>query len=263
MDNFNTFDIGLFDLLDVVLMALLLFMIYRLVRGTAAIPIFLGIVIIYLIWKLTELLHMNLLSTLLGQFISVGVFALIVVFQQEIRKFLLLIGSTRFLKRIKFFDKIRFDRNGSSAFPTNVQAVVNALYSMGSTQTGVLLVLQRSNALDFVKTTGDAMQIKVNQPILESIFFKNSPLHDGAVIIEGNTITATRVILPLTSSQNVPSRFGLRHRAAIGITEKTDALSLVVSEESGDISYFKDGEFVHFDSKEKLIALLKNDLALS
>lgn len=263
MDNFNTFDIGFFDLLDVVLMALLLYMVYRLVRGTVAIPIFMGIVIIYLIWKLTELLHMNLLSSLLGQFISMGVFALIVVFQQEIRKFLLLIGSTRFLKKVKLFDKIRFDRNGQTAFPTDVAAVVNALYNMSRTRTGVLVVLQRANTLDFVKTTGDDMQIKVTQPILESIFFKNSPLHDGAAIIEGNTITATRVILPITSKQNVPSRFGLRHRAAIGITEKTDALALVVSEESGDVSYFRDGEFVPFDSKEKLTALLQTDLELS
>lgn len=263
LDNFNTFDIGFFDLLDVVLMALLLYMVYRLVRGTVAIPIFTGIVIIYLIWKLTELLHMNLLSTLLGQFISVGVFALIVVFQQEIRKFLLLIGSTRFLKKVKWLDKIRFDRNGQTTFPTDVAAVVNALYNMSLTRTGVLIVLQRSNTLDFVKTTGDDMQIKVTQPILESIFFKNSPLHDGAAIIEGNTITATRVILPITSKQNVPSRFGLRHRAAIGITEKTDALALVVSEESGDVSYFKDGEFVPFEGKEQLIKLLHSDLELS
>lgn len=263
LDNFNTFDIGFFDLLDVVLMALLLYMVYRLVRGTVAIPIFTGIVIIYLIWKLTELLHMNLLSTLLGQFISVGVFALIVVFQQEIRKFLLLIGSTRFLKKVKWLDKIRFDRNGQTTFPTDVDAVVKAIYSMSQTSTGVLIVLQRSNTLDFVKTTGDDMQIKVTPPILESIFFKNSPLHDGAAIIEGNTITATRVILPITSKQNVPSRFGLRHRAALGITEKTDALALVVSEESGDVSYFRDGEFVPFESKEQLTALLHTDLELS
>lgn len=263
MESFNSFDVGFFDLLDVVLMALLLYLVYRLVKGTAAIPIFMGIVIIYLIWQLTELLHMTLLSTLLGQFISVGVFALIVVFQQEIRKFLLLIGSTRLLKNVKWFDKIRFDRNGSSSSPTDISAIVNALYSMSRTQTGAILVLQRSNSLDFVKTTGDAMQISVNQPIIESIFFKNSPLHDGAAIIQNNTLTATRVILPITSGRNVPSRFGLRHRAAIGITEKTDALALVVSEERGDVSYFKDGEFIPFESKEKLAELLKEDLALS
>lgn len=260
MENFQSFDFRIVDVIDIVLVAFLLYSIYRLVRGTVAIPIFIGIVMIYLIWKITEMLKMNLLSNILEHFISVGVIALIVVFQQEIRKFLLLIGSTRFLKDFKSLDRFKIFSEAKSHLQTNCKAIVLALHNMAKTKTGALLVIQRSNTLDFVKNSGDAMSIKVTQPILESIFFKNSPLHDGAAIIEGNYITATRVILPVSSETNIPNRFGLRHRAAIGITERTDALALVVSEETGEISYFKNGEFILYESAEKLIALLKEDL---
>ena len=123
------------------------------------------------------------------------------------------------------------------------------------------MVIQRNNRLDFVKDTGDEMDIQLNQPIIESIFYKNSPLHDGAIIIEENRITATRVILPVSNDRRIPSRFGLRHRAAIGITEKTDAVSLVVSEENGQISYVKDGNFVFFDDEDELRKILIRDLS--
>ncbi|MEM9650119.1 MAG: DNA integrity scanning protein DisA nucleotide-binding domain protein, partial [Bacteroidota bacterium] len=122
------------------------------------------------------------------------------------------------------------------------------------------LVLERTNSLDFVKITGDSMNIEITQPILESIFFKNSPLHDGAAVIQDNFITATRVILPVSNDRNIPLRFGLRHRAAVGITEKTDAVCLVVSEETGAISYIKNGEFVPHKGLEELSNLLKKDL---
>ncbi len=144
---------------------------------------------------------MELLSSVLDQFVGVGMFALIVVFQQEIRKFLLMIGSANITYNGRFF------RN-------------------------LLIVIQRSTKLDFVKNSGDEMNIELNQPIIESIFFKNSPLHDGAMVIEENKVTATRVILPVSNDRSIPLRFGLRHRAAVGITEKTDALALVVSMEN-------------------------------
>jgi DNA integrity scanning protein DisA with diadenylate cyclase activity len=131
---------------------------------------------------------------------------------------------------------------------------------MGSTKTGAIIVIERNNSLDFIKSTGDAMNIQVTQPILESIFFKNSPLHDGAAVVQDNFITATRVILPVSNDRNIPLRFGLRHRAAVGITEKTDAICLVVSEETGSISYIKNGEFVPFKTSEELIQFIKKDL---
>lgn len=247
------------DVIDVILVAFLLYYVYKLVKGTVAINIFIGIVIIYLIWKLTQALQMQLLSNILGGFISVGMFALIVVFQQEIRKFLLMVGSTNIGRRRKFFKQLKFLKTETFT-ETNVEAIVAACNRMSLSKTGALIVIERNNSLDFLTGTGDEMNITVTQPILESIFFKNSPLHDGAVIIDNNVVKATRVILPVNNEKNIPERFGLRHRAAIGITEKTDSLALVVSEETGQVSYVKNGEFVVFKDNLELTELIKNDL---
>ena len=251
---------SIIDVIDVILVAFLLYYVYKLVKGTVAINIFIGIVIIYLIWKLTQALQMQLLSNILGGFMTAGMFALIVVFQQEIRKFLLMIGSTNFGKRRKFFNQLKFLKTETFT-ETNVEAIVAACNRMSLSKTGALIVMERNNSLDFLTNTGDEMNITVTQPIIESIFFKNSPLHDGAVIIDNNIVKATRVILPINNEKNIPERFGLRHRAAIGITEKTDALALVVSEETGQVSYIKNGEFVIFKENLELTEMIKQDLA--
>ncbi len=251
-------DIGFFDILDILLVAFLLFYVYRLVKGSSAINIFIGIVIIYLLWQLTLLLNMEMFSNVLGQFIGVGMFALIVVFQQEIRKFLLMIGSTNFSRK-GFLKKINFSSKTIDDL-SYLEDLVEACKKLGSTKTGALIVLQKNTNLDFVKNSGDEMHAEFNIPILESIFYKNSPLHDGAIVIEDAVITATRVILPVTNDRNIPLRFGLRHRAAIGITEKTDALALVVSEETGQISYIKDGEFRIFEDEKELVSKLQKDM---
>ncbi|PQB03788.1 diadenylate cyclase [Aureitalea marina] len=253
-------DIRVIDIIDIVLVAFLLYYMYKLVKGTVAINIFVGIVILYAIWKLTELLEMELLSTILGGFLGVGMFALIVVFQQEIRKFLLMLGSTNFRARRKFLKQFRLISEDSIAV-TDIQAILNACHRMASNHLGALIVFRRNNSLDFVKNSGDQMRIQVNQPIIESIFYKNSPLHDGAMVIEDNWIAATRVILPVSNEKRIPQRFGLRHRAAIGITEKTDAVCLVVSEESGQISYIKEGDFVLYEDTEELAHKLETDLS--
>lgn len=247
------------DVIDVILVALLLYYIYKLVKGTVAINIFIGIIIIYLAWRLTDFLNMELLTGIFGGFMKVGIIALIVVFQPEIRKFLLMVGSTNFSRRRNFLKHITFLKT-ETGDETNVDTIVSACNKLASTKTGVLIVLERNNNLDFLMSTGDEMNIKVTQPILESIFFKNSPLHDGAVIIKNNIVKATRVILPVNHEKTIPQRFGLRHRAAMGITEKTDALALVVSEETGHISYFVDGEFIVFKDTEELKELIKKDL---
>lgn len=260
MEILDFLEFSFLDLVDITLVALLLYYIYRLVKGTVAINIFIGIIVIYIIWELTKALHMDVLSGILGKFISVGVFALIVVFQQEIRKFLLMIGSTKFFTDSTFLQNFNFLQTKLKT-NTDVNTILTACIKLATTKTGVLLVIERKNNLDFVKNTGDEMNISITQPILESIFYKNSPLHDGAVIIEGNNITATRVILPISNNQNIPNRFGLRHRAAIGITEKTDALALLVSEETGQISYVKNGEFVLFENTDELKTILNKDLA--
>ncbi|MBT0609061.1 diadenylate cyclase CdaA [Aequorivita echinoideorum] len=253
-------DIRIIDIVDIVLVAFLLYYLYNLVKGTVAINILVGIIIVYAIYVVTQLLEMELLSKILGGFLGVGMFALVVVFQPEIRKFLLMLGSTNFNARRRFFKQ--FKMLGKDNGPKiNIEGILSACRKMSESNTGALIVIQRNNSLDFVKNSGDEMNLQVNQPIIESVFFKNSPLHDGAMIIEENRITATRVILPVSNDRKIPLRFGLRHRAAVGITEKTDAVCLVVSEENGQISYLKDGDFVLYDNLEELHKILEADLS--
>jgi uncharacterized protein (TIGR00159 family) len=257
---FDFLEFKIIDIIDILLVAIVLYYIYKLVKGTVAINIFIGIVIVYLIWKLTETLQMKMISGIFGGFMSVGLIALIIVFQQEIRKFLLMIGSANITRRKNFIKRLKFIKQDEFIADTDVEAVLAACQKMSTTKTGALLVIERSNPLDFVKNNGDKMNVEINQPILESIFFKNSPLHDGAAIIDGNYIVATRVALPVSDNRNIPLRFGLRHKAAVGITERTDALALVVSEETGAISYIKNGEFVMYKNIEELSKIIQKDL---
>ncbi len=174
MELLDFTEIRIIDIIDVVFVAFLMYYVYRLVRGTVAINIFVGIVILYAIWKLTELLQMELLSKILGGFLGVGIIALIVVFQQEVRKFLLMVGSTNFSARKRVLQKLNL--LSETEMITNIGAIVSACSKMGKTHTGALIVIKRNNNLEFVKTSGDRMQLEVNQPIIESVFFKNSPL---------------------------------------------------------------------------------------
>lgn len=260
LDFLNFLDFKITDFLDILLVAILLYYIYKLVRGTAAVNIFLGIVFIWAFWKFTQLLGMKMISSVVGGFMQVGLIALIVVFQQEIRKFLLMIGSTNLANKRNFGKRFSFLKQDGIDPDLRVGLVLEACEKMSKSRTGAILVIERNNSLDFIKSSGDRMNAEVNLPILESIFFKNSPLHDGAAIIRGNRIIATRVILPLSQERNIPLRFGLRHRAAIGITEKTDALALVISEETGSISYIKNGEFIMYKDLRELETLIKKDL---
>tara|TARA_R110001583_G_scaffold145096_1_gene297091 strand:- start:30214 stop:30987 length:774 start_codon:yes stop_codon:yes gene_type:complete len=246
------------DILDIVLVAVLLYYVYKLLKGTVAINIFIGIALVVLIWKITQALQMEMLSGLLFTLINLGAIAILIVFQPEVRKFLLMLGSTNFTNKRSFLKQLSFLKTEINT-NMDVESIVSACKEMSDTKTGALIVLERNHNLDFVKSIGDYMNIEVNNPILKSIFYKNSPLHDGAIIIKDNFIIATRIILPL-STTNLPSRFGLRHRAAIGITEKTDALCLVVSEETGQLSYIKDGEFVLFKNNNELIETIRYDL---
>ncbi|MEN8186221.1 MAG: diadenylate cyclase [Bacteroidota bacterium] len=259
MDSLDFLHPGFLDILDIVLVAVLLFYVYKLIRGTVAINIFLGIAIIYLIWKLTQALQMELLSDILGNFLGGGVIALIIVFQQEIRKFLLMLGSTNFASRKGILKNLKFLKT-DLATSNEVETIVEFCDDMAKIKTGALIVLGRNNNLDFVKLTGDPQKIEINKPILNSIFYKNSPLHDGAITIEDNLITATRVILPIENNIEIPSHFGLRHRAALGISTRSDAVALIVSEETGQISYVNNGTFVLFEDLEDLVELIKEDL---
>ncbi len=253
--------IRIIDIIDIVLFGLMLYYIFKLVRGTVAINIFAGIAILYLIMKITQWLKMSLLSEVLGKFLGLGVIALLIVFQQEIRQFLLMLGSNKYRASQVFSEINPFSRmQEQEKLP--VKSLINALKNLSIKKTGALILIKRNQDLSFLKNTGDKMNIELNEPILESIFFKNSPLHDGAVIVEGNKITATRVVLPIAPEIKLPKNYGLRHLAAVSITKNTDALALVVSEETGKISYIKNGKFIPFRSDEELEELLRKDLGL-
>jgi diadenylate cyclase len=229
------------DIIDVLLVAVLMYQLYMLIRGTGAIHIFVGILSIYLLWWLVRLFEMELLSAIIGQFVSVGVLALIIVFQPEIRKFLILLGTRGFLNKgsRKIFKKFwQFQQ----AEGPNIAAIVNACEHMSETRTGALIVIARQNELASYVETGQLINARISEQLLETIFFKNSPLHDGAVIVSGSLIKAARCVLPVSDNKAFPSTLGLRHRAAAGITEQSDAIAVMVSEQTGRISMAREGK---------------------
>jgi uncharacterized protein (TIGR00159 family) len=251
------FSLRIVDIIDIVLFAIILYEIYNLVKGTAAIRIFIGIIAVYLLWRIVKAVQMQLLTEILGQFISVGFIALIVVFQPEIRQFLLLVGNTKIIKnqRKRFlFWRFKLDN------PVNlgIDKIVKACQKMAETKTGALIVIAQQNELAQYKATGQAIEAKISEVILETIFFKNSPLHDGAVIISGDQIMAARCILPVSNKATIPPFYGLRHRAAVGITEKSDAIAIIVSEERGEIAYAYEGTLYNDISPSDLSNFLEN-----
>ncbi|MBR1769585.1 MAG: diadenylate cyclase CdaA [Bacteroidales bacterium] len=231
------------DFIDVLFVALLLFFLFKLLKGTNAISIVVGFLVLYIIWKVVSLLGMTILSEIFGQFISLGVLALIILFQPEIRRFLILIGSRSFSNRILrgFFFKYSDEKEKR----LNTNAVVQACSHMSSTYTGALMIFCRENKLESIIQTGEIFQSDLSSQLLETIFFKNTPLHDGAVIIDGGKIQAARCILPVSHSHNIPLSMGLRHRSALGVTESSDAIAVVVSEQTGKISIAQDGSITH------------------
>lgn len=236
-------DIRLTDVIDVLLVAFLLYELYNLLKGTAAINIFLGIIAIFLLWRLVSVLQMEMLSEILGAFISVGFIALIVVFQPEIRQFLLLIGTPRFMSKTR--DRLNFLRfNLKPGTGLDVDPLVTACRKMSANKTGALIIIAKLNELRQYVETGQVLDAKISDELLMNIFFKNSPLHDGAVIIVNNKIKSARAILPVSSNKKISVSLGLRHRAAVGVTEKTDAIAVIVSEETGEIAYSKKGVLI-------------------
>jgi diadenylate cyclase len=235
-------NIKIIDLIDIVLVAVILFQLYRLIRGTAALSIFIGIFIIYMFWLVVKALNMELIGALLGQVIGVGVIALIIVFQQEVRRFLLVIGN-RYMTRRRFsFGKLFSNVEEQKGSPKEAEEIVRAAESMASKKIGALIVLGRKSSLDIYSEGGERIDAIISAELLETIFFKNSPLHDGAVLIEDGKIFAARCPLPITDRVSLPPKYGMRHRAAIGISEHTDSLVVVVSEESGNITVAEGGE---------------------
>ena len=224
------------DIIDITLVAALLYGLYSLLKGTNATSIFLGIVSIWLIWQVVKALQMELLSSILGAFVSVGFIALIIIFQPEIRRFLFTIGTQA--RKNKLSEKFHLFRVNSSNI-LNVDALAQACLNMSDIKQGALIIVTKKNQLDDIALTGVNINAEISSPLIENIFFKNSPLHDGAMIISNNRIRSARCILPVTKKTDIPGHYGLRHRAAIGITEENDCFVLVVSEETGNISFVK------------------------
>ena len=233
--------IRLIDIVDIFLVAYLMYRVYKLIKGSVALNILIGIFSFVVIWLVIKALNMQLSISILDNFVNVGVLAIIIVFHQEIRRFLLLVGS-RYNLSHKFSMDSFFASGGKGMLNIYIKPVVRACEYFAKTKTGALIVITKdSELLDYVQT-GELINAVISTRLLEAIFFKNGPLHDGAVIITRNKVKAAGCILPVSQSMNLPEEVGLRHRAAMGITESTDAISIVVSEETGRISLFSKGE---------------------
>lgn len=256
---FGIVNIHFIDILDILLVALLVYYVYKLIRGTAAISIFLGIIVLYVVWAVVRALNMSLLSAIMGQILGVGVIAIIILFQQEIRKFLLRLGNTYILNNesLKIFSKL-FGNKGGSMQLEALDEITQACRKMSETRTGALIVLPHTSSMEFVIETGDIIDAKISRRLIENLFFKNSPLHDGAMVIANNRIVAARCTLPITENPNIPAQYGMRHRAAVGLSEETDASVIVVSEETGNISFVKDGEIRTMGSISELRLAIEN-----
>jgi uncharacterized protein (TIGR00159 family) len=238
--NIGFLEVNLVDILDIILVSVLIYQVYKLMRGSVAVKIFLGFLSLYLLYLVVKALEMELLTNILGQFMAVGFLAAIIIFQQEIRKFLFLIGRTSIFNQDNIFKGLPW-RKSNRKIDINITPIIEACKSLAATNTGALIVLSQSSELKFYAESGDRIEATISKRLLLSIFNKYSPLHDGAVIIHDRKITAARCILPVTERENLPAQFGLRHRAAIGMSEATDTLILVVSEETGKISTVRNG----------------------
>ncbi len=250
-------EFGWSDAIDIILLAFLIYQLYRIVRGSLAYNIFFGILVVYILTLLAEALELRLISGVLGQFINIGVLGLLIVFQPEVRRFLLQLGKNRDIRKPAFWGRFNIKHYGiTQAQHREVDELILALQHMSDSKTGALLVFPTTSRLQFFVNSGILIQGEISGDLLEAIFNKNSPLHDGAVIIADNKVLAARCVLPVSDSQDVPGHLGLRHRSAIGITEVSDALAIVVSEENGTISIASEGRLqlnVAYDEVRKAL----------
>lgn len=251
-------EVSIVNLIDIALVSVLIYQVYKLMRGSVAVKIFLGFLSIYLAYLVVSAARMELLTIILGQFMGVGVLAAIILFQQEIRKFLLIVGKSSIFSNENLWQELLFWRKKeSNAF--NVTPIIEACKSLSGSSTGALIVLSNNSELKFYAESGDVIDAVVSKRLLISIFNKYSPLHDGGVIIYSGRVKAARCILPVTE-RDVPAQFGLRHRAAIGMSEVTDTMVLIVSEETGQVSLAKSGKILHNLSFQELREMVNDYL---
>lgn len=253
------FEFGIKDIIDIFCVALMLYYIYRLMKESRSLNVFIGVMVFILMWIIvSQILEMRLLGSIMDKLISVGVIAIIILFQDEMRRFLYNLGAHRRVKGIMdFFSsgerKDRADR-------ASIMPVVMACMNMSRGKVGALIVIERLSSLGEIVDTGDIINANINQRLIENIFFKNSPLHDGAMVISKKRIRAAGCILPVSHSIDIPKELGLRHRAAMGISQTTDAIAIVVSEETGGISVAIKGRFHLRLSAEQLESILTREL---
>lgn len=258
--------IRIWDILDILVVGYLIYQIYKLLRGSVAFNIFVGVILIYILSWLVKMLHMDLLSSVLGQFVSVGVLMLLIIFQPEVRRFLLILGNNTLRQRSNFFGRLlsgKLNIFENDVLSQNAEEVSKAMLRMSKTKTGALIVFTSNLNLEYFSNSGVVLDAKISQPLIESIFNKESPLHDGAVIISDNKIHAASVVLPLSSNPDLPKSAGLRHRAAVGVTENTNVSVFIVSEETGYVSYAVEGKLTRKISEKRLNELLVNKISPS
>lgn len=248
------------DILDIILVAFIIFQVYYLIKGTVAIRIFLGILAIYIIWKLVTALQMEMLGELLGQFIGVGVIAVIIVFQQELRQFLLYIGNRGVIKgEAPAFLKKYFFKNDEED-SRDFDALLKACIRMSASKTGALIAISNKSDVENYVKSQLSINAEISQALIESIFYKNSPLHDGCMVLKDSKISSARGVLPVSENQDLDPNLGMRHRAALGISEITDCYVIVVSEESGIISLAHDSKLIHPISIKELKEIISKPI---
>ena len=257
LELFGFLNISFTDLLDVLLVALIIYFAFRWIRESSALNIFLAIIFIYVLMVIVEALNMKLMSKLISTFIDVGVIALIVIFQPEIRHFLMKLGAGTKIGSTgrNMFNRL-FGEKGKTLDSVAVQELSEACRTMSNQKTGALIVIPHEVNLNHIIETGDKIDALINRRLILNLFFKNSPLHDGAVIISGNRVVAARCTLPITERTDIPASFGMRHKAAIGISEESDADIIVVSEETGNVSFVKEGKVTPIGNMNELKLLL-------
>ena len=255
------FAFGIKDIIDILLVALMLYYIYRLMKESRSLNVFIGIIVFVMVWLfVSQVLEMRLLGAIMDKLVSVGVIGLIVLFQEEIRRFLYSLGAHQRFKQFTQLFMVGGKDKKKLIDKETIMPIVMACMSMSKKYVGALLVIERGVPLKDIMDTGEEIDAKINQRLIENIFFKNSPLHDGAMVISNKRIMSAGCILPVSHNLDIPKEFGLRHRAALGISQSSDAIAVIVSEETGRISVAIKGEFRLRLSAEELESILTQEM---
>ncbi len=255
------FEFGIKDVIDILLVATGLFYVYRLMKESRSLTVFMGIMIFVVLWLIvTQVLEMRLLGSIMDKVVSVGVIGLVILFQEDIRKFLFNLGAQQRMRALRGLFTNGDKRKDPEQLKRIIMPIVMSCMSMSKKKVGALIVIQRAIPLDDIVATGELIDANISQQLIENIFFKNSPLHDGAMIIADQRIKAAACILPVSHSLHIPKELGLRHRAALGITHESDSIAIVVSEESGSISVANHSTFQLNLTAEKLESILTQEM---